>query len=341
MEYSVNLGIWKSVFAVPSVIVDEHIKLAGAAQLKVMLWILRHSQENFTVEDIAKALNMDSLDVKDCMQYWIQMGVIALNGNEIQPVQNKSVSEEKQTPTESEEKQPEISADKVPNEKQKKAAPVMPRPERPDHKYLAERINGDQSIAYLMDEADSIFGRTLSHNDKSSLLLIHEYYGMPIEVIIMLLQYASRIGKCNTRYIEKVAKDWCEREIVTLEQAEEQIQHLIDSREAAHKVQRIFGQSYHSPTEQEVAYAEIWLNQWKFTDDMIRRAYELCVNKIGGYQAKYINRILEVWHTEGISTVEQAEAEKELKKMKKQSEGSFKAAYDLEAYNRISVIDEE
>ena len=39
MEYSVNFGIWNGVFAVPNVIVDEHIKLAGATQLKVILWM--------------------------------------------------------------------------------------------------------------------------------------------------------------------------------------------------------------------------------------------------------------------------------------------------------------
>ena len=37
MEYKLNLGSWNSVFAVPSDIVDKHLKLAGAVQLKVLL----------------------------------------------------------------------------------------------------------------------------------------------------------------------------------------------------------------------------------------------------------------------------------------------------------------
>ena len=42
MEYQLNLGAWNSVFVVPSILVDQHIKLAGAVQLKVILWVLRH-----------------------------------------------------------------------------------------------------------------------------------------------------------------------------------------------------------------------------------------------------------------------------------------------------------
>ena len=43
MSYSINLGSWQSIFAVPSDVVDKHLKLAGGAQLKVLLWVLRHA----------------------------------------------------------------------------------------------------------------------------------------------------------------------------------------------------------------------------------------------------------------------------------------------------------
>ena len=41
--YICGNGVWSSVFAVPSDVVDKYIKLAGAAQLKVLLWILRNN----------------------------------------------------------------------------------------------------------------------------------------------------------------------------------------------------------------------------------------------------------------------------------------------------------
>ena len=40
LDYSVNMGKWNSVFAVPTCSVDYHMKLAGAAQLKVLRHVL-------------------------------------------------------------------------------------------------------------------------------------------------------------------------------------------------------------------------------------------------------------------------------------------------------------
>ena len=74
-----NLGAWNSIFAVPCSVVDEHIKLAGAAQLKVLLWFLRHAGENFCDEDMASALSMSPADARDSMQYWIATGIITID----------------------------------------------------------------------------------------------------------------------------------------------------------------------------------------------------------------------------------------------------------------------
>ena len=79
MNYKMNLGAWNSIFAVPCSVVDEHIKLAGAAQLKVLLWFLRHAGENFCDEDMASALSMSPADARDSMQYWIATGIITID----------------------------------------------------------------------------------------------------------------------------------------------------------------------------------------------------------------------------------------------------------------------
>lgn len=47
MNYKVNPDSLSAVFMVPSQIVDQHIKLAGGQQLKVLLWTLRHAGEGF------------------------------------------------------------------------------------------------------------------------------------------------------------------------------------------------------------------------------------------------------------------------------------------------------
>ena len=58
MGYQLNLGDWNAIFAVPSVLVDRHLKLAGKEQLQVILWILRHTGEPFTPETLSSALGI-------------------------------------------------------------------------------------------------------------------------------------------------------------------------------------------------------------------------------------------------------------------------------------------
>ncbi len=353
MEYNINLGVWKSVFAVPSEIVDKHLKLAGAAQLKVLLWFLRHSGENISIADISKALSMQEADVRDCMQYWVQTDVIAINDDVITPaklsdnvygteISTADVYEDKTAENINISSNVVVSADKAENTAAEKKH-MLSRPEKPDMKYLAQRISSDESIAFMMQSLDEIFGRITNNNDKATLLMIHEYYGLPVEVILMLLQYASSINKCSWRYIEKTAMSWADEEITTLEAAEKKIQQLTNGRNAASVVQRIIGVDKHSPTEKETMLANTWINIWKFSPEMIRAAYELCVDTKGKYLPNYTNKILESWHNSGITSTDKINKSKPVrsKSNKKGNADSYEATYDISEYESTSVLDGE
>lgn len=334
MSYSLNLGIWGSVFAVPSEIVDKHLRLAGAAQLKVLLWILRHNNDNFTDEDIAQALSMQAADVRDTIQYWIQVGVIVLNSNNIITPPPQS---EEPAKVQTEEKKATV----LPGKETKQPSRLPMAPPKPDVQYLAQRMGEDNDVAYLMQAADSILGRMTSNNDKCILLNIHEYDGLPVEVILMLLQYATDIGKTNLRYIDKMAITWADEEINTLDRAEKKIKQLTESREAAYRVQKILGIDSHSPTEKENYYAHCWFKQWQFSEEMVRQAYEICVNQKGQYIPGYTHKILERWYHSGIKTVEQmTEAENKRRKTAK-TEKTYGGAYDLAAYENADPFAEE
>ena len=64
-----------------------------------------------------------------------------------------------------------------------------------------------------------------------------------------------------------------------------------------------------------------WVKKWKFSDDVLKYAYDKCIEAIGKYQIKYVNSILERWNRSGIKTLEQAkkDAEQHAQKAKKSS----------------------
>ena len=76
MSYLLNLGAWNSVFAVPTELVDRHLKLAGSVQLKALLWLLRHGGENIGEDALSDALGVSKADVADAMLYWQECGLL-------------------------------------------------------------------------------------------------------------------------------------------------------------------------------------------------------------------------------------------------------------------------
>ncbi len=325
MQYQTNNGIWNHVFAVPTAVVDKHLKLAGCVQLKALLWTLRQESASFSDADLASALGVTQADARDALTYWQETGVLQLSSSSgkssvpsAQPEQHQNAA-----PAPAAVPQPRRHA-------------VLPRAERPDMAFTAKRMESDDAIRCMMESAEQILRRPLSSSDLSTLLLIHDNYGLPVDVILMLIQYAVSNQKGNMRYIEKVALNWADEGITTHILAEEKLQQLTDMGRAWHTVQKAAGLPERAPTEREKSYASTWVLQWKFTPMMLKLAYDRCVDAIGMFKAGYMNKILERWHREKIFTPEQVEAEKQHRQETRKEEN--KPSYDLDAYERDSML---
>ena len=205
--YTTGAGIWGNVFAVPSDVVDKYIRLAGAAQLKVLLWLLRNNdrRQQITANDIGAALNMNPIDVKDCMEFWISVGLFSKNdkNNNVSDSQNESnVNYIQQADevssfenTNNEQKVSDVDA-AVQNDVDNKLTEIksdmnsyvppkrtIAKAQKPDPIEVAQRISQDESFSALLTETEQILGRPLTHNDSSTLLMIHDQDGLPYEVI--------------------------------------------------------------------------------------------------------------------------------------------------------------
>ncbi|MDR3178474.1 MAG: DnaD domain protein [Oscillospiraceae bacterium] len=318
MEFFIDLGVFNSVFAVPTCVVDEHIKLAGSVQLKVLLWILRHSQEKLSQEEIAKALSMHITEIKDAMLYWIETGVLLEKD-----AYNK-----------------EIKSDNLKLSKElKKISKKRPmsRTQKPDSTYVAKRIKEDEKIAFLMQEAQIILGRTISNSDSALLLMLNENDGLPVDVIAMLLQYAVDVGKSNMKYIEKTAISWSVDGIDTVDKADNKIRQLYKLQNAWKVLQRVIGVDRRSPTPKEEEAADRWINKWKLKEELLQEAYNRCVDAKGRYILGYMNTILERFKNEGIDSVSQIDKSK--LDMNKSYKKPRQTSYNIDKYRSFSIFD--
>lgn len=323
MNLSVNLGPWNSIFAIPCDIVDKHIKLAGSAQLKVLLFILRYAGKDISTEKIANALCMNELDVKDSMQYWIENNIISVpffNYEKKSEITTKTFENNIIPPKDNEINL--IHLKRIPT-----------RVEKPDSSFVAKRIEESSEISYLMQEAQIILSRPISNGDSATLLMLHDTDGLPIDVILMIMQYAVSIGKRNMKYIEKMAISWAEEEIDSIEKAENKIRILENHKKAWNSIEKIIGIEHRSPSAKEDEAANRWINTWKISDDLIKEAYDRCINAKGKYILNYMDSIIKRWHNANIKNINEALAEDKHKKNQyAQNQNNDFTSYNIDEY---------
>lgn len=289
MKYSVHPSVWANAFAVPTQLVDKHLKIASGQQLKVFLWLVRHNADEFDFEELVNGVGMKAEEVKDNMQYWIEKGLVACDDIELRVIKKeelpkKSNKEQVQTKEES-----RITLKDIPDI-------------APTHEHVAKRLLESPELNHLYNEAQARFGRTVGFDTQAKLLMIHDHYGLPIEVILMIIEYAVIKGKSSMAYITKVSKDWGEREINTLEKADEQIQKLCEHEQIWKDFVAMF--EYEPPkfTEKRSEYLNKWNKQMGFSLEMIYQAYEETLNNVNKFNLKYTDKILSNWKEKNVGT---------------------------------------
>lgn len=313
MSYIFNSAVLGSMFAVPAQVVDNYIKLASASQLKTLLWICRHISEPIDAAKISQEIGYSVGDVEDALTVIAGWGVLIGTDVTVTPA---PVSSEKPKITEQPKHLEEIAASK------------------PSSEQIMTRCKEDPEILAMFSDIEKMLGKTLGYDSRSTLLMMHDHYGLPIEVIYMLVDYCKSVGKSGFSYISKVGKTWGEREIDTIEKADEQIKILNSCNKLWKKFAEMAGIQNPRPTSSQSAYLRTWSVELKFNVEMIYLAYEEMLNHSTKISFPYMNKILMNWHSKGIKTPDDIEKEKEEYRRKKSPVTQANVSFDINEINR-------
>jgi len=319
--FTLNPSYYGSVFVTPKVIVEKYIKMASFCALKSLLWIINNQGGNFSVEEIAKAIGSSPADTKEAVEYWINEGILVKSG-EIAPVPSPTVSDShlKAEDAKKEEKT-------VPEKIEKPSAPEI-KLVRPTYEQVAQRMEEDENIRELLNQAQVIFGRSLGYSYQSVILQMYDDYGLGFDVILMLLQYCVNNDRKATAYMASIAKLFYEKDINTLEKVNE----FIDQSKKAVEIYREFcqftGISAPNPTPKQTEYFISWDNMG-ISVEMMVLAYNETVDRKGKINFNYTNKILENWHEKGYKTPEDVENARKAYKKQKESQGASERSYDI------------
>ncbi|MDO5559308.1 MAG: DnaD domain protein [Oscillospiraceae bacterium] len=337
MEYTVNMGCWSSVFAVPSAVVDEYIKLASGNAVKVLLYMLRHNGQKISDETISQSLNLGKDDVCDAIRFWQEVKLLenapSVNSAPAVPV-NSTVKETTPAPQKTQASLNAEAANETQSYIQQSSGNFHITPSE-----LTARMEKSKDIKMMFDIAQQTLGTTLNHSLCKSLLWQNDYLGLSIDVILMLLSYCVSIGKTSSAYIETVAIDWSQREINSLEKAQNEIQRMTDSRSFASKVSASFGLK-RSPTPNQQKFIEEWFSAG-VDPDLIACACERTVDLNKTLTMNYVNAIIVNWRNEGITTRAQAETTFRnagtKQSYKKQYQPKSDASYNISEFDKFAI----
>ena len=188
--------------------------------------------------------------------------------------------------------------------------PLPPADELPSYSAADIVSRGDRVFTDLIQEAQRVLGHALSTPDLKKLFGIYDYLKLPPEVIMVLLHYcmtSSRGRLPSMRYIEKEAFRWADREILTLEQAEEHIAAQNARRSLSTEAAARLGIADRPLTPTENKYIASWLDAG-FGPEAIALAYDRTVEKTGGRRWSYLDAILRSWREKGLFTPTEIEA---------------------------------
>ncbi len=351
MSYKIHPSAWGAVFPVPSQIVDKHIRLAGATQLKALLWLLRHASNTVTVEELSTAIGQKPADTIDALQYWLENGIIATDDAIVEDSKNgntkdntKSVNNDTKTAPKRKDADTQTTPVEHPEEKAKpKALPALPVA-KPNYEQILARAKESPEIKFLFSEAQIKLGRTIGYEAQCALLMMHDQYGLPVEVILMILEYAVSVNKIAYSYIASIGRDWGEKEIDTIDKADEQITALRTVNALWKKFSAMAGLTNPRPTAAQTPYLRSWGTDMGYDAEMIFLAYEQMANHCQRLSLPYMDKVLKTWHNAGIRTPEDVEkAGKDRMASKSKGKGKGKgdtdASYGLDDFKHSSLHD--
>jgi DnaD/phage-associated family protein len=215
MEINVNFGCYGNVFAIPSVIVDDYIKIVDGNTIKVLLYVLRNSGESIDTNEIMENVGISENDFAKALKFWSDLGILS---EKDPPPKDEEVAPTAKKRKKNVSPKPEISADNFNLEPEIKDNSNSP-------KTKGIKCN-NQKMRGLISTIETVLCRTLNENMNQNVKRMYEEIGLPAEVIVMLVHYCKqmdKIAKSNLNYVEKTALDWKNRGITTLAKAEEEI----------------------------------------------------------------------------------------------------------------------
>jgi DnaD/phage-associated family protein len=275
------------------------------------------------VKKLATAADCSQDEVRDALAFWRGAGVIEAQGNK----KSKSCGDEAtvvESKPEKDEKKPRKlrSADELPH-------------------YSSDELNNimtaRKDIVTFVDECQNVIGKMLNVKEITVLVGLIDYLSLDPEYVVILVTHCANIGKRSMHYVEKTAFGLYDQGICTPDELLAELDRRERLASAEGKIRSLFGIGTRALTTKEKKFISAWLVDMGYSDEIIKKAYEITADATGTGSIPYANTVIERWNAEGLRTLSEIEASYEKKTSEKPHEGSFDTDEFFEAAVRRSL----
>ena len=310
MSFRINVSgeCWENgVFCVPKSVAENSINFADEIKIKVLLLVLSEGKAA-DVETIASRLKISKEEAEEALGFWANEDIL-YDSEDTAP--------------------PEKSAES-PAPKAFEALPVPSLTPKDIVKICSE----NPELAELLRSSERALKSTLSASMKSNIINMATYYGLPVPVIITLLEYykteRDKGKSITTRTLQNMAKEWANEGVSSLEEASLKLQQLKDAGELWGNVISLCELDFRKPTSAQMKMLSRWMAD--FDDEMI---FFAC-NTMKKYtdeekrSLKAVDNILKEWKRKGFKTPDDVKAKPAEREKKNDKKLKRKPSFDID-----------
>jgi len=332
-----RIALYKDNYAdstvVSNLFIDEYMKDANDAQLKVYFYLLRmlNADQAISVSGIADKFNHTEKDVIRALKYWEKQQILDLDFDENKALVGIHLRDLSAQATPASQHNVlltsgPVQAQNTAGSSMSSAAAqrVQTTPQEATPVYTKPAYSLDQlrefkereETSQLLFIAEAYIGKPLTPSEIKTILFFTDVLHFSDDLIDYLLQYCVERGKKDFKYIEKVAVNWAEEGITTPKQAQK-FSTRYDKN--VYSIMNSLGRST-SPTAKELEFINRWTREYGFSTDIILEACERSSLATDRHRFEYAEGILSSWKDAGIhhkADIQQADATYQKKKATK------------------------
>ncbi len=254
MTFSFSGDFSKNSFTtVENAFISQYLPVSSGNAVKVYLfglYLCSKSDNDYTLTSIAEALELTEEQVKDAFSYWEELGLIIVSC--YSPLS------------------------------------VSYQPLRGDVQSKPRKFKAEKYADFAKSLQSLLPSRMISTGEFSEYFMIMETYKISPEAMLLIVKYCvdKKGGNISYRYVSKVAKDFGEREINTIEKVEKELSSYVLRTSVLEKILSAMG-TKRQPDIEDLNLLKKWTGELNFEpENIIYAAKQLkkgSINKLDSF----------------------------------------------------------